>query len=168
MENNWIKHKPAILPYKGKYVDNWFSNMKPSEFIAGDYKFPTVEHFYQAMKTANPLESILIMKAETPYEAKRMGRKVDKPFEYLIGEVNVFTNEIVSTQEEAKLMMMEVGLLYKFQLPEWGEKLLATGDSILVEWNNWGDHYFGADVETGKGENHLGRLLMEIRKKIKK
>jgi predicted NAD-dependent protein-ADP-ribosyltransferase YbiA (DUF1768 family) len=35
----------------------------------------------------------------------------------------------------------------------------------LVEYNYWGDLYWG--VCRGEGENHLGRILMEIRSEIR-
>lgn len=161
MDGNWLKYKPAIIPYKGKYVDNWFSNMTTSPFIAGDQTFQSVEHFYQAMKAESTLEFQMIASAKTPYEAKKLGRRVDKPFEYLV-------ETVADTEELVKLHVMEIGLTYKFEIPEWREKLLSTGEERIIEWNNWGDLYWGADVKTGKGLNHLGLLLEKVREKIKK
>lgn len=40
-------------------------------------------------------------------------------------------------------------------------KLVATGKAQLIEGNTWGDKIWG--VCDGEGENHLGRILMEIR-----
>lgn len=42
--------------------------------------------------------------------------------------------------------------------------LLATGNCHLVEGNNWGDYFWGS--VNGHGENHLGRILMDIRAKL--
>jgi hypothetical protein len=39
--------------------------------------------------------------------------------------------------------------------------LITTGSAELVEVNTWGDRYWG--VCAGRGENHLGRLLMALR-----
>jgi N-glycosidase YbiA len=59
------------------------------------------------------------------------------------------------------------GLLrQKFSSGELYEKLLATGDALLVEGNSWGDRYWG-QVQ-GTGENHLGKLLMQVRKELKR
>lgn len=49
------------------------------------------------------------------------------------------------------------------QHPELAAMLIATGDAELVEGNTWGDTFWGRDLATGHGENHLGRLLMELR-----
>ena len=58
-------------------------------------------------------------------------------------------------------------LLYrKFAIPSLREKLLATGDAYLEEGNNWGDTIWG--TVNGRGQNHLGRLLMEVRDAIRK
>ena len=47
--------------------------------------------------------------------------------------------------------------------PHLKEKLLATGDRELVEGNWHGDKYWGVCLRTGEGNNHLGRMLMELR-----
>jgi predicted NAD-dependent protein-ADP-ribosyltransferase YbiA (DUF1768 family) len=43
--------------------------------------------------------------------------------------------------------------------------LIDTGDQELIEGNWWGDVIWG--VCNGKGENHLGKILMEVRKELK-
>lgn len=60
---------------------------------------------------------------------------------------------------------MDELLRQKFSNLEMFEKLLETGDEFLVEGNNWNDTFWG--VCNGKGENHLGVLLMSIRSEIK-
>lgn len=57
---------------------------------------------------------------------------------------------------------------------EWGLEKLCSTTGEIVEWNNWGDTYWGAiatltkdgtivPVEPRKGLNNLGKLLMKIR-----
>jgi len=48
------------------------------------------------------------------------------------------------------------------------DQLLATGDAELVEGNTWGDTYWGVDSRSGKGENMLGKILMETREFLKR
>lgn len=43
-------------------------------------------------------------------------------------------------------------------------KLLETGDAELVESNWWHDYFWG--VCNGRGENHLGKILMKIRAEL--
>ena len=45
------------------------------------------------------------------------------------------------------------------------ERLLATGDSELVEGNDWNDKYWG--VCNGYGKNMLGKILMRVRRELK-
>ncbi|MBK9336371.1 MAG: NADAR family protein [Lewinellaceae bacterium] len=46
--------------------------------------------------------------------------------------------------------------------------LLETGDANLQEGNTWSDTFWGVDLETGAGENNLGKLLMEIREHLRR
>ncbi len=43
------------------------------------------------------------------------------------------------------------------------EKLLATGNVILVEGNTWNDTYWGYDLNKKQGLNKLGNILMQVR-----
>ena len=67
--------------------------------------------------------------------------------------------------DQIKLTVMEEILVAKFsdfQLKKW---LLETGDAELIEGSTWNDTYWG--VCNGKGTNHLGRLLMELRDSLR-
>ena len=115
----------------------------------GSY-YPTVEHAYQAAKakTTDNISRKAIHAAKTPGKAKRIGNTIAlRPNWY-----------------ELRLEVMKYLLLQKFLIPELRDKLLATGDEELVEGNWWGDIYWG--ICRGKGENKLGKLLMQIRSEI--
>ena len=128
-------------------TNQFLSNMSESSFKVGQETYPTVEHFFQAMKTTDPTERAAILAAKTPAEAKKIGKTVTLPANW----------------SKIKLEVMEVGLRAKFQQnPELKKKLIDTGDADLIEGNTWGDTYWG-QVD-GKGENNLGKLLMKIRK----
>ena len=63
---------------------------------------------------------------------------------------------------------MSTTLFMKFgQNNDLREKLFKTGDLLLVEGNYWHDNYWGdcfCDKCKGrKGENFLGRILMNVR-----
>lgn len=70
--------------------------------------------------------------------------------------------------EEVKDSIMKDILIAKFTLnADLGDKLIATGDAVLIEGNTWHDNYFGvctcqACVFKDK-LNRLGTLLMEVR-----
>ena len=64
-----------------------------------------------------------------------------------------------------KIDIMRQVLKSKFtQNPELKAKLIATGDAELIEGNNWNDRFWG--VCRGVGQNHLGKLLMEVRAEL--
>lgn len=128
----------------------------------GEYRFlsnfwverdgSTAEHKYQAMKTTIPEEQATILTAETPGEAKRLGQTVTLRPDW----------------EERKLQTMVMIVTEKFLAdPELMEKLLKTGDAVLQEGNTWGDTLWGVDLQTGEGENVLGKILMYIREDVR-
>ena len=53
----------------------------------------------------------------------------------------------------------------KFKDINLSELLIGTEDVELVESNNWNDTFWG--VCNGKGKNHLGKILMEVREELK-
>jgi ribA/ribD-fused uncharacterized protein len=110
----------------------------------------TVEHAYQAAKSMDPQVRRKIQGAGSPGEAKRLGRNVI----------------LRSDWDEIKLSVMEDLLRQKFGSKNIGMSamLLRTGTLELIEGNTWGDVYWG--VCNGKGENHLGKLLMKIRQEL--
>lgn len=50
------------------------------------------------------------------------------------------------------------------QNPDIAQKLMNTGDTILIEGNYWGDTYWG--ICNGEGQNNLGKILMKIREEL--
>lgn len=111
--------------------------------------YGSVEHGYQAMKTEIESERTAIRLASSAAEAKALGRAVTKRANW----------------EEIKLSVMEHLLREKFMRhPSLKAKLIDTSDAILIEGNHWNDTYWG--VCRGRGENHLGKLLMKIREEL--
>lgn len=71
--------------------------------------------------------------------------------------------------EDVKLEIMKALVQAKFtQNSELAQRLLSTGEAELIEGNDWNDLFWGVDLRTGQGENHLGRILMKIREEIRK
>ena len=141
------KFKMKITTFRDEYY--FLSNFSPSIIVVEKIKVPTVEHAYQGKKTNNLSERLTIYNAETPGEAKRLGRKV----------------KMRKNWEGIKFNIMYKLLKKKFTIPELRKKLLDTGDAHLEEENTWGDRVWG--TVHGEGENHLGKLLMKIRMEIK-
>jgi hypothetical protein len=67
---------------------------------------------------------------------------------------------------EMRLDVMEDVQMEKFtQYPDLGRKLVATGDAELEYNNTCGDTFWG--IVDGEGENHLGKVLMKVRARLK-
>ncbi len=116
--------------------------------------YPTVEHAYQAAKTINLYDRKRIQEAGTPGEAKRIGRTV----------------VLRSGWEFMKVWVMYGLVREKFASLQMRKLLEGTGHEALIEGNNWGDAFwgkarvYGTEGEAGyRGENYLGRILMDIR-----
>ncbi len=134
------------MHFKWEYA--FLSNFYPSPFEHLGTHYDTVEHFYQTMKADLPEDREKIRTAKTPAIAKKLGKTV----------------LIRDGWNERKDLVMRIGLVHKFQIPELRDKLLALGGVEIVEENWWGDTYWG--VCRGVGENKLGKLLMEIRAEL--
>ncbi len=137
-----------VVSFFGAY--RFLSNFWPAPVrLAGDrFLYPTVEHAYQAAKTDLRYRAG-VQSARTPADAKRQARALP----------------LLPDWESRKLRVMEDLLRQKFSHPGLRRLLLATGDAELVEGNSWGDTFWG--VCRGRGQNHLGRLLMAIRAEIR-
>lgn len=124
----------------------FLSNFYPSPISYEGKEFSTVEHIYQAHKATNELDFERIRRTSTPAQAKRLGRKI----------------KIRDDWELVKLPLMSVFVTLKFdQNPDLLLLLRSTGSAELIEGNWWGDTYWG--ICNGKGENFLGKILMNVR-----
>jgi ribA/ribD-fused uncharacterized protein len=112
--------------------------------------YASSEHAYQAQKVIGPLHKLEVRTAITPAEAKRISNKVPRRENW----------------DEIKLFIMFKVLQAKFAHPALRTLLLATRGHELVEGNRWGDTYWGVNLVTGNGENHLGKLLMQVRAEL--
>lgn len=85
----------------------------------------------------------------TASQSKRLGRQV----------------EMRPDWDKVRDQIMYEAVFEKFsQNAEIRERLIATGDAALVEGNTWNDKYWG--VCNGEGENHLGAILMRVRRDL--
>lgn len=130
-----------------RFLSNFFE--APVEY--GGLTYGSSEAAFQAQKCMTQEEKLPFTECG-PGKSKGMGRRVPLRPDW----------------EEVKVGIMEEIVRAKFaQNPELAKMLLATGDKVLVEGNHWGDTCWGVDTRTGKGENHLGRILMKVREELK-
>lgn len=135
-----------IDSFEGEY--GFLSNFYPLSIEYEGHIYNSSEHAYQAYKTIDPKKRLHIASAHSAFEAKRRGNAV----------------EIRKDWDNVKVEIMRGILKEKFKHPEMKQKLIDTGTAELIEGNWWGDTFWGTC--NGKGQNWLGKLLMEIRKEL--
>ena len=140
--------KDKVKMFRGNY--GFLSNMFEAEFEWEGRRYSCSEAAYQSAKSKDPGVRDAFSKM-TGVTAKREGKKV----------------ALRGDWEGVKLELMEEIVRAKFnQNPELLKMLIDTGDMELIEGNRWHDKYWGVDLFTGDGENHLGMILMKVRAEL--
>lgn len=151
-----------IIPFlKGK-----FSQWTISPMIVDDITYNCCEQFMMACKARHFKDNetlCLIMKTDSPFEQKKLGREVKR---FNKEEWDKVARDYVFKGNYAKFT----------QNKELMDKLLGTGDKMLVEANPY-DAIWGValskdddriwDQNQWQGKNWLGEVLMQVRAKIR-
>jgi ribA/ribD-fused uncharacterized protein len=142
-----------IDKFDGEYA--FLSNFYHHPIVDDDgIRYATNEHYFQAQKTLDLNQRRRIAAAATPGQSKHLGRTVDLRADW----------------ENIKTDVMLEALHKKFSDPILARMLLATGDAELVEGNYWHDNTWGScscERCQNRGENRLGKLLMQVRSELK-
>lgn len=136
-----------IEKFSGDY--RWLSNFCVCSVVLDGETYITTEHAYQAAKTLDITERNEIRQCKTPGMAKKLGK-------YLT---------VRDDWDDIKISVMTDLLEQKFSKPEFYQLLISTGDNEIVEGNSWNDYFWG--VCDGIGSNHLGKIIMDIREKLR-
>jgi ribA/ribD-fused uncharacterized protein len=143
----------AIKFYSTKDAYGEFSNFAAFPFELGGLQWPTSEHYFQAQKFLDESYREKIRMTASPMIAARLGRSRSVA--------------IRADWESAKIDVMRQAVAVKFRShSRLRELLLATGDEEIIEATD-GDYFWGCGAE-GHGKNWLGRILMEVRDKLRK
>ena len=137
----------VINQFKGEY--DFLSNRFGCRFLWQGLQYGNAEAAFQASKCEEESER----KVFTGCSADKAALKGKEHVPY-------------SGWEEARLDIMKSILKAKFeQNPALLKKLADTGSRILINGNNKQETYWGIDLYSWQGENHLGRIIMNIRDK---
>jgi ribA/ribD-fused uncharacterized protein len=140
-----------ITEFRGPY--RFLSNFWPAEVEWAGFRFPTVEHAYQAAKFVRASETFhAILFSPTATAAKRLGQSPGARRDWDQVRVTVMAN-LVEQKFTCHTALRD--------------QLLATHPEVLQEGNTWGDEFWGVDLRTGQGENRLGQLLMAVRERLR-
>ena len=150
IKNEWRmkRMKEAVRMFRGAY--GFLSNMHPAAFEWDGRVYRCSEAAFQSAKCLDPFERERFS-SMNGVTAKREGKKVLLRRDW----------------EEMKVQLMKEIVTAKFaQNSDLLQQLIDTGSAELTEGNLWHDTFWGVDMKTGKGENHLGQILMEVRKEL--
>ena len=139
-----------ITSFRGPHF--FLSNMYDVPIVVEGVTYPRVENAFHAMKTNIPAERAKFLNVDGK-TAKRLGRGV------------TLAGGAMWWNEHRVPVMLEL-LRQKFlHHPELRQQLLATGDAHLEEGYPARDVFWG--VVDGKGQNMLGKLLMQVRDELR-
>lgn len=119
-------------------------------------EWPSVEHYYQAMKFTDPELQARIRAAGDPTEARKLARQFARRHKRALRK----------DWEKMKRVIMTRAIYIKCRThAEVAAALLATGEAELVD-NSQYDYYWGTGRDF-RGGNHFGEVLMGIRSKLR-
>ncbi len=137
--------KNKIISFDKEY--DYLSNFYPAPVIVDGLRYLNSESAYQAAKCANFADRHQYTEQQ-PNVSKHMARNIP----------------IREDWNQVKIPEMKKIVRAKFtQNPHLARYLLDTGDAELYEGNTWHDWFWGVDIKTLEGANHLGHILMELR-----
>lgn len=137
----------VINQFKDRF--DFLGNRFSCRFVWQGLEYGSAEAAFQSSKCANEAERKVYAKCSVDKAVMKGKAQVPYP-----------------GWEEACTDIMESILREKFgQNPALMEKLTDTGNRILVNGNNKQETFWGVDLYSWQGENHLGRILMKIREK---
>ena len=146
------EYTPADFPdsinmFKGAY--DFLSNRYPCHIVWEGLEYHSAETAFQASKCKDEKERKVFAGCSTDKAVLKGKDLVPYP-----------------GWEEAQTSIMETILQAKFeQNPVLMRKLAETGNRVLLNANNKQETFWGIDLYSWTGENHLGRIIMNIRDK---
>ena len=127
------------------------------DFLSNFYECPV---FYDGLWYRN---------SEAAFQAaKTLDTKMRKVFTELSASKAKYLGRHIQLRDDWEKVKDEI--MYKIVYTKFyhnkhlAQKLIDTFDAELVEGNHWGDCYWG--VCGGKGQNKLGKILMQVRKEL--
>jgi N-glycosidase YbiA len=132
-----------------------FSNFSPHSIDIAGENWATVEHYYQAQKfLGTEFESLMgqIQSAPTPEIAAKIGRKLE--------------HQPHADWERHKCEVMYRAVSQKFTTHlSIQQMLIETGSAEIIE-DSPVDYFWGCGIEQ-TGQNHLGKILMQVRDRLR-
>ncbi|KAE8221480.1 hypothetical protein CF319_g5168 [Tilletia indica] len=144
--------RTKIRFYSNRKLYYFLTNFFPSPIAYFGHQFATAEAFFQAAKfDAHEKIQRRISRTEWP--------------RFAFEQAQLHSRLVSGIWPQQRLEVMEIAQLLKYtQNPNLQQRLLQTGDAELIE-DSKSDSFWG--IGHGSGANHLGRILMEIRGRLR-
>jgi ribA/ribD-fused uncharacterized protein len=140
----------SYIDFHGPHSSSVFyflSVFHPSKFYLDDEWWDSVAQWYYTRRCDEPGDWAYIKAATTPAEAKAISKGCKS----------------IDDWDNNKWQLMYDGCYAKFdQNPELKSRLISTGDKELREMSPF-SNYWGY---SNRGQNQLGKILMDIREKV--
>ena len=138
-----------IKEFQNEY--RWLSNFAPVKINLCGIEFPSVEHAYMSAKSDDlEWKKFCANPNNKAGDVKRKSKNIS----------------LKDNWNDIKLEIMQKCIEQKFSQEPYRTKLLETGTQFIQEGNRWNDKFWGVCLKTNKGENHLGKLIMNFRVKL--
>ena len=113
--------------------------------------WPSVEHYFQAMKFTDPVQQANIREAKNPRQARKTGRSRLK--------------KIRGDWKTTKQAFMTRAIYTKCRsYPEIAKQLIDSHPNQIIE-NSQYDYFWGCGQDR-RGQNYYGKILMAVRDKL--
>lgn len=146
-ERDYVVHDENNI--KGMFGEfRYMSNFEVCDIYFDGDLYGSTEAAYMAGKTLDPAVRAQFQKSSgiTPSEARKLGQLIG-----LRPDWNVVRYDTMAAVVFDKF----------YRHKHLRDLLLSTGSKYIEETNHWGDKFWG--VCDGKGENNLGRIIMNVR-----
>lgn len=132
--------------------DNSLASYSKHAFELDGYEWPSVEHYYQAMKFGDVEYARSIRDASTPAEAAKLGKSKK--------------HQRRKDWDKVKVTYMTRATYIKCRThPDVAQTLLDTGDIEIKEVSQY-DYFWGSGRDL-RGDNAFGQMLMGVRDKLR-